>query len=72
MIGITLVIIQRINKIFKKIVALHFARSIYVNENPNTNLISTSEKLKVKVHSVNMISTSWQRWVSKEIVKLKK
>ena len=56
----------------KKIVALHFARSIYVNENPNTNLISTSEKLKVKVHSVNMITNSWQRWVSKEIIKLKK
>ena len=52
--------------------ALHFARSIYVNENPNTNLISTSEKLKVKVHSINMIPPLWQRWVLKEIVKLKK
>ena len=52
--------------------ALHCARSMYVNENPNTNLISTSEKLQVKVHSVNMIPISWQRWVSKEIVKLKK
>ena len=50
MIGITLVIIQRINKIFKKIVALHFARSIYVNENPTTNLLSTSEKVNVKIH----------------------
>ena len=52
--------------------ALHFARSIYVNENPNTNIISTSEKLKVKIHSVNMIPISLQRWVSKEIVELKK
>ena len=51
--------------------ALHFARSMYVIESPNTNLISTSEKLQVKVHYVNMIPTSWQRWVSKEIVKLK-
>ena len=63
MIGITLVIIQRIKKtIFEKIVDLHIARSIYVNENPNTNIINTSEKLKVKNHSVNMIQNSWQRW----------
>ena len=33
----------------KKSIALYFARSIYVNENPNTNLLSTSEKLKVKI-----------------------
>ena len=31
----------------KKSIALHFSRSIYVNENLNTNLLSTSEKLKV-------------------------
>ena len=58
MIGITLVIIQRIKKSLKKILALHFARSIYVNENPNTHIIKTSEKLKVKIHSVNMIPIS--------------
>ena len=56
----------------KIIVALHFARSMYVNENLNTNLISTSEKLKIKVHSVDMIPTSWQSWVTKEIDKFRK
>ena len=56
----------------KKIVALHFARSMYVIENPNTNLVSTSEKLKVKVHSVDMIPTSWQSWVIKKIEKFRK
>ena len=45
---------------------------MYVIESPNTNLISTSEKLQVTVHSVNIITTSWQSWVAKEIVKLKK
>ena len=56
----------------KKIIALHFARSIYVNENQNTNLLSTSEKVKVKIHSVNMIAIAWRGYVSKEILILKK
>ena len=55
----------------KKSIALHFARSIYVNENPNTNIISTSEKVKVTIHLVNMIPTSWRGYVSKEIIRLK-
>ena len=55
----------------KKSIALYFARSIYVNENPNTNLLSTTEKVKVKIHSVNMIPISWRGYVSKEIIKLK-
>ena len=42
---------------------------MYVIGNPNTNLISPSEKLKVKIHSVDMIPTSWQSWVTKEIDK---
>ena len=49
----------------RKSIALHFARSIYVNENPNTNLLSTTEKVKVKIHSVNMIPISWRGYVSK-------
>ena len=52
----------------KKSITLHFARSIYVNENPNPNLLSTSEKLKVKSHSVNMIPIAWRGYISKEIV----
>ena len=36
------------------------ARSIYVNENTNTNLLRTSEKVKVKIYSVNMIPFSWR------------
>ena len=56
----------------KKSIAVHFACSIYVNENPNTNLLSTSEKVKVKLHSVNMIPISWSGYVSKEIIRLKK
>ena len=56
----------------KKSVALHFARSIYVNENPNPNLLSTSEKLKVNIHSVNMIPIAWRGYISKEIISLKK
>ena len=56
----------------KKSIALYFSRSIYVNENTNTNLLSTSEKVKVKIHSVNMIPMSWRGYVSKEIIRLKK
>ena len=55
----------------KKIFALHFTRSICVNKNPNPNLLSTSEKGKVKIHSVNIIPISWRGYVSKEIIKLK-
>ena len=71
MIGITLGITQRIKQSMKKSIALHFARSIYVKENPDTDLFSTSEKVKVKIHSVNMIPIAWLSYVSKEIVRLK-
>ena len=40
----------------KKSIALHFARSIFVKENLDTNLLSTSDKVKVKIHLVSMIS----------------
>ena len=56
----------------KKSIALHFVLSIYFNENSNTNLLSTSEKLKVKIHSVNMILIALRGYVSKEIVRFKK
>jgi len=56
----------------KKSIALYFARSIYVNKNTNTNLLSTSEKVKKKIHAVNMIPIAWRGYVSKEIVRLKK
>ena len=52
----------------KKSIALHFVLSIYFNENSNTNLRSTSEKLKVKIHSVNMIPIAWRGYFSKEII----
>ena len=72
MIGIRLGITQRIKTINEKSIALHFARSIYVQENPNTNLLSTSEKVKVKIHLVIMIPFAWCNYVSKEIIRLKK
>ena len=72
MIGITLGITQRIKQSMKKSIALHFARSIYVKENPDTELLSTSDKIKVKIHLVNMIMFVWRSCVSKEIVRLKK
>ena len=56
----------------KKKIALHHARSIYVKENQDTDLLSTSEKVKVKIHSVNMIPFAWLSYVSNEIVRLKK
>ena len=39
----------------EKSIALHFARSIFAKENLDTNLLSTSEKVKVKIHLVSMI-----------------
>ena len=63
---------QKIKTINEKSIALHFARSIYVNENTNTNLLSTSEKINVKIHSVNMVPITWRGYVSKEIVRFKK
>ena len=56
MIGITLGITQRIKQINEKRIALHFTLSIYVKENPDTNLLSTSEKVKVNIHSESMIT----------------
>ena len=56
----------------KKSIALHFARSIYVKENPDTDILSTSEKVKVKIHLVNMIPFAWRSYVSKEIIRLNK
>ena len=56
----------------KQIIVLHFARVIYVKENPDTNLLSTSENVKVKVHLISMISFVWRNCVSKEIDRLKK
>ena len=56
----------------KKIIVLHFARVIYVKENPDTNLLSTSENVKVKINLVSMISFVWHNYVSKEIDRLKK
>ena len=56
----------------KQIIVLHFARVIYVKKNPDTNLLSTSENVKVKVHLVSMISFVWRNCVSKEIDRLKK
>ena len=56
----------------KKSIALHFDHSIYVNENPNPNLLSTSEKLKVNIYSVNMIPIAWPGYISIEIISFKK
>ena len=72
MIGITLGITQRIKTINEKSIALHFVHSIYVKENPDTNLLSPLEKVKVKIHVVNMIPFEWLSYVSKEIIRLKK
>ena len=56
----------------KKSIALHFIRSIYIYINPDTDLLSTSEKLNVKIHLVNMIPCVWRSYVSKGIVTLKR
>ena len=56
----------------KKSIALHFVHSIYVKENPDTNLLSTSEKVKAKIHLVSMIPFAWRIYLSKDVVRLKK
>ena len=56
----------------KKSNALHFARSIFAKENLDTNLLSTSEKVKVKIHLVSMIPFTQRSYVSKKIIRLKK
>ena len=55
-----------------KKVLLYILHVQYVNENPDTNILSTSEKLKVKIHLVNMIPFAWRSYVSKEIIRLNK
>ena len=72
MIRITLRITQRIKKISENNIALHFVSSIFVKENPDTNLLSTSEKVKVKIHLVSMILFAWRTYISKEIIRLKR
>ena len=56
----------------KKSIALHFVHSIYVKENPDTNLLSTSEKVKVKIYLVSMIPFAWRIYLSNCFVRLKK
>ena len=55
----------------KRSVALHFARAMYVEENPLTKYLTALEKLKVKKHSLDMIPVSWQSYVSQESNKMK-
>ena len=55
----------------KRRAAIHFTRAIYIKENPETNLLSTSEKVKVKIHLVSMIPFVWRNYVSNEIEILK-
>ena len=54
----------------KKSIALYFACAIYVRENPDINLLSTSEK--IKVNFVSIIPFVCRNYVSKEIDRLKK
>ena len=44
----------------KRRVAIHFTRAIYVKENPELNLLSSSEKVKIKIHLVSMIPSVWR------------
>ena len=47
--------VKKIKKIMKKSVALHFARTISVNQNKNTKLFSIFEKEKVIENFIEMI-----------------
>ena len=51
----------------KTSVALHFARTMCVEDNPLTKHLNAIDKLKVKKHSLIMIPSSWQSYVSKEL-----
>ena len=55
----------------KKCVALHFARAMYVEENPSTKYLTSLDKLKVKNHSLDMIPVTWKSYVSQESNKMK-
>ena len=63
--------IQKIKIIHEKSVALHFARSMYVYDNQNTNLLSQSQKKKVKEHIIDIVSRMWRKYVTKQIEMLK-
>ena len=42
-------------------IALHFANSIYLTENPTTKLLSLEMTKFEKIHNVTMIPKSWQK-----------
>ena len=55
----------------KRSVALHFARAMYVEENPLTKYLTALEKLKVKKYSLDMIPVLCQSYISQESNKIK-
>ena len=55
----------------KRSVALHFTRSMYVEENPSTIYLTALDKLKVKKLSLDMIPVTWKSYISQESNKMK-
>ena len=61
---------QRIKKfLFKKTVALHFAKCTYIKKNPYSKLFDPNMIGHVKSHDINMLPKSWQIFITKQIRK---
>ena len=54
---------------FKKAVGLHFAKCIYIMENPSSKLFDPNMIEHVKAHDIELIPKSWQIFIKKEIRK---
>ena len=48
-------------------VTLHFAKYIYLTENPTSKLLSPEMIKLIKIHNITMIPKSWQKFVANKI-----
>ena len=48
-------------------IALHFAKCVYIKQNPESKLLRQDLKHSVKVHTIDMIPRLWHEYVLKVI-----
>ena len=51
----------------KRSIALHFAKCMYITQNPKSKKLRQDLKHSVKVHTIDMIPTLWRAYVLKII-----
>ena len=55
--------IKSLNISMKRSIALHFAKCMYITQNPDLKLLRQNLKHLVNVHTIDMIPISWRTYV---------